>query len=365
MFFYMLFALVLAIVIASTTTYQFVSFKLRLFAHGIRFMYAKRDAPAVNNRSNVFLSSDSSIAHSTAYVDNKRTIRVIFVRHGQSMWNSLFNAFGLMWPVRVARALVTETMLLFTDPFDSTLIDSPLSERGKREADELASSVRASTTLVSISPSSSVIVTSNLRRAMETALTGFAMRVRTTRERIVVDSSLCEGTNNIDSQTFSSEQGMLAPVRLGSVQDVKQLARVFDPAMNDGAKVIGEDVYARMDVFLQRLFGLPSCENSNTKGKDGSPHLRQDALRIGFLPAVSNPVGTTTNADLREIIVVGHSVYFRNFFNRFLPANSTHVARQKKMENCGVVLCEVTHDRSTGVISVDESSIQCLCRGFK
>ena len=56
-------------------------------------------------------------------------VRVIFIRHGESMWNLVFNrGFGPSFLVRLVKAVLYELYLI---PFDdSCFLDSPLSDLG-------------------------------------------------------------------------------------------------------------------------------------------------------------------------------------------------------------------------------------------
>lgn len=309
--------------------------RLAFFWYSTKYRLTFKDLPSKFTGSNKITITPSSTSK-----NKKRKLRLVFIRHGQSMWNSIFNSYGLGWPQRAIRAVFMELWCFFLKPFDSALLDSPLSTKGKKEAGELANFLKGSPNVISQDPSTSVIVASNLRRAMETALIGLKSRVTETRECIVVDSSLQEGSSNIDAQSFSTEPGKMAPMLIGDIKDSKQLVNYFNPYLNAGNKKIGEDVYHRMDHFVHHLF-------------DG-------ASALSLKPAKGN----RSNYELEEVIVVGHSGYFRNFFRRFLPASSTHIAKQKKMQNCAVVAFTLEFDASTGIISVDESSITTLFKGF-
>ncbi|EPY35538.1 hypothetical protein STCU_01136 [Strigomonas culicis] len=335
MFFLMVFAVIFAVAILGTQLGQIAALKVALYAEGTKFFIRSKDLPTSFKGSNYLRMETTG-----PYTNGRRTIRVVFVRHGQSVWNSIFNSINGGWPARVVKAVVRETVDFFTDPFDSVMIDSPLSSKGVKEANELADFFRGAKGKVSFDPATSVVVVSNLRRAMETALVGAGPRLAVTRERMTVDSSLQEGSRNIDAQTLSTERGKLAPMRIGGITDPRDLKNVFNPYLNDGGKVIGSDVYFRMDIFLRHLFG-------------GSGH---DSLV---------PASGGSNAALKEVIVVGHSGYFRNFFRRFLPASSTHIAKKCKMQNCAVVAFDLVHNESNGELTVDESSITVLYKGFK
>lgn len=106
--------------------------------------------------------------------------RVIFIRHGESDWNSVFNkGFGITFLPRLIYALIKETLLFLF--LDSIFIDSPLNEEGFEQAKKLSqfiftdAKVNNSTNIMDTleilrgeGSTSSVIVTSNLRRAIST-----------------------------------------------------------------------------------------------------------------------------------------------------------------------------------------------------
>lgn len=335
MFFWMVFALLVAVAIVITPAGRLAVAKAQVYAHGAKFMFQAKDLPKTFRGTN-YMRMDAV----GDYPNGKRTIRVVFIRHGQSVWNSLFNSFNLGLPSRMVKATIREFTDFFTNPFASCIIDSPLSSKGKKEAEDLASFMRTAKTKISFDPAVSVIVSSNLRRAMETALVGTAPRLTLTKERIVMDSTLQEGSQNIDAQSFSTEPGKIAPCTMGPITDPAKLGTVFNPYLNAGNRVAGVDVYQRMDEFIVHLFG--------GRGE------------LSLMPAAGGG-----NAALQEVIVVGHSGYFRNFFRRFLPASSAHVAKKKKMQNCAVVSLDITRDQNSGEVVVDESSIKVLYKGFK
>nr|CCC92956.1 unnamed protein product [Trypanosoma congolense IL3000] len=176
---------------------------------------------------------------------------------------------------------------------------------------------------------------------METAVVGMQSRILSTHEKIVVDSSLQEGSPNIDAQTLSSERGRIAPCRIGELNTAQLLSTAFDPRFNAGNRSSKENVYGRMDRFVQHLFGA---------SEHGS-----------YAPPFNAELG---NAGLQEVIVVGHSCYFRSFFRRFLQPSSNHIAKERKLKNCGVISFDLVRNESTGEIYIEESSIRVLYKGF-
>ena len=260
-------------------------------------------------------------------------------RHGQCVWNSLFNQFGLGWPVRAVKAAVLESWYWLSEPYNSLIIDSPLSSKGLKEAQELASFVRGARNRLPFDPASSVVVSSNLRRAMETAIVGFGPRVSVTREKIAVCSSLQEGSRNIDAQSFSTEKGRLANTKVYTYDTALMLQTIFDASLNAGNKTSDSNVFLRQTEFVRQLFGSAN----------------------GGRGAAANALA---NANLSEIVVVGHSGWFKCFFQRFLPVGSTHVAKTKKMKNCAVVSFNLVRNESTSEVFIDESSVEILYKGF-
>jgi broad specificity phosphatase PhoE len=334
MYFLIMVLVVVALVAAASSSgLRNVWSKAKTYLHGATFMLVSKDLPKTFSGSNYFRNINVSAAH-----QEKRTIRVVFVRHGQSVWNSVFNAFGLAWPVRALKALFGEWYLFFTNPLDSYIIDSPLSAKGCQEAEDLCAFVRTAQGKLPLDPTKSVVVCSNLRRAMATAMLGLQPRLSKTRERIVVDSTLQEGSLNIDAQSFSTMAGKIAATPVLNLDTALLLHATFDPSWNAGNKVASADVYKRMDEFIRHVFAAD-----------------------GLAPAAAAGL---TNADLEEIVIVGHSGWFRNFFKRFLPSTSTHVSKTKKLKNCGAVVFNLTHDPVTGEVLIDEKTMEVLYRGF-
>jgi hypothetical protein len=66
------------------------------------------------------------------------------------------------------------------------------------------------------------------------------------------------------------------------------------------------------------------------------------------------------------VIAGGHSIWFRSFFQMFLPYGSTHVSKKKKMVNGGVIALElVKANTKTGPkYMIDPDSIHIVYGGF-
>ena len=121
--------------------------------------------------------------------------RVYFVRHGESLWNQVFNRgfnVGIIW--RFVECAIQEFHLLPVP--DSVFWDSPLSPLGIRQAVQLSSWIEQSSStnphaavLGGQSEVPSVLCSSNLRRAVATLLTCLSGRLlRKSKEQVHVIS---------------------------------------------------------------------------------------------------------------------------------------------------------------------------------
>ncbi len=68
----------------------------------------------------------------------------------------------------------------------------------------------------------------------------------------------------------------------------------------------------------------------------------------------------------QNVIAGGHSIWFRSFFQTFLPYGCTHVAKNKKMINGGVVAFEIVKaDTKSGPkYMIDPETIHTVYGGF-
>ena len=184
-----------------------------------------------------------------ATVSKVRSKQVIFVRHGESAWNVVFNrGFGASFPGRLLSAIFDELRVLPT--LDSVFADSPLSVLGCRQAQELQNFVETHP-LLRGSEGRSVIASSNLRRAVSTGIVGFLPRLKRTQERIHVLSSLQEVTFNIDGLSLAKPQ--CPPVlsddevhAIGVRRADLHPERLLDSSENYGDKAVRGKGIARM-----------------------------------------------------------------------------------------------------------------------
>lgn len=310
--------------------------KLSLFGDALAFMVLSTDSKGVGPKKN----PDPDLIRDKAVLKK----RIVFIRHGESDWNNVFNkGFGPSIFIHLFKALYEE-IKLFTS-LNSVFIDSPLNFEGIEQALELNRFIQSTSKVTESDPShnilsiisgrnttvSSVIVTSSLRRAIATTTLGMWGRVEKTNEKIIVLSSLQEISRNID--TYS-----LSPVNT-----------VADLPFNRIAPHCGQEKYVPTQIYN-------AAENFGNK--------TYNFYGIKRLRAFSD---WAFKREEEVIIVGGHSLWFKNFFQTFLPHSSKHEAKSKKMVNSGVISFDLyAHVDHEGVMQfrVDPDSIINVYGGF-
>ena len=270
--------------------------------------------------------------------------RIYFVRHGESMWNEVFNRgldIGIIW--RFLSCVMQELNLL---PYpDSVFWDSPLSPLGIRQAVQLSAWVEHShpnnvhaAILRGTSDTQSVVCVSNLRRAVSTVLTGLSGRlIRNSKERVYITSSAQEITRNIDGYSLSPPGGH--PTASWIEAQLPELDRVVSGLYSS-----------------DRLTGSPNKGNKPLFGSNGLKRM-SEFCRFVFTSEIS--------ADKPTVILGGHSLWFREFFKNFLPNNFVHECKSNKIVNCGIVAFDlISVNNATGFV-IDPESIQVVYGGFE
>jgi hypothetical protein len=269
------------------------------------------------------------------------TKQIIFIRHGESDWNMVFNRgknFGMLF--RLARALITEWSMAFS--LDSPFLDSPLNSEGIEQALELRKYIEESPEdpnpkrkeLLSIlrgdanAPSTSIVVSSILRRAIATTTLALWPRLNRNDEKMNLMTPCQEISRNVDTCS-------IAPVN--SVPDLpfariaphcgghdKCNTKLFNTSMNTGNKTLSNKGKDRIEEFNKWAF---ECEEDT-------------------------------------IIVGGHSLWFKSYFNLYLPYNSTHKAKTEKITNSGVIAFTIHKSVSGKDYFIDPESIETVYGGF-
>ena len=119
-------AAVLWILALFSATVSNVVYKLHLASLGARHLLFSRDKKWKKQPD-----PDAAVP-----ADTPLEKKVIFIRHGESEWNLVFNkGFGPSFFIRLITALIREFLMVTT--LDSIFFDSPLSAEGITQAKEL------------------------------------------------------------------------------------------------------------------------------------------------------------------------------------------------------------------------------------
>jgi broad specificity phosphatase PhoE len=234
--------------------------------------------------------------------------------------------------VRLAVASVREALRFFTA--DSVFVDSPLSSTGasqaaalsvflntpKTEKDGLSKAETEAHALVRAAPGAppSVVVASNLRRAIATAGIGLAERLRRTGESVHVLTPLQEISPNIDA--LSITPAFTSPVLPG-------LGLRCESGGNTGNKPLRGTGAPRLASFAAWCFERPNRE---------------------------------------AVVATGHSLWLRSFVDAYLPRTAPHEARRRKVANCAVLAFTLQRGRvgETIVYRIPPESICMLYGGY-
>lgn len=252
------------------------------------------------------------------------TRTVVFVRHGESTWNEIFNqGQGLqrfLWmPLRLARGLAKEAASIMST--ESTFLDSPLSLRGIQQAGAVREALRSddarhallSEALAVRCNVTSVLVASNLLRAVETATLVLADRLAESGEKVFIRSELQEISRNLDAVSLapalsypSSPRDVLSTALGGSELDFDNL---YCAEGNRGNKVVLGHPQQRLARFADFCFG---------------------EAQVGGLECLRHQTNAT-------VVVAGHSLWFKTFFRMYIDRTVEHKAKERKISNAGVV----------------------------
>lgn len=291
--------------------------------------------------------------------------RIIFIRHGESLWNQAFNKSKLphKFFMSTMTALVNELLVL--PVFDSVLFDSPLNSEGyaqarilarvietythpnakERMASEMNPAVEQDMAALRGEPGSpsAVVVSSNLRRAAQTAVVALRSRLSgrfsyqtdpEAAEQVKVLPCLQEVSRNVDTLALAppfTEISLPGIAEHIPDETALDLTHVLDVSDSSGNKPI-------FGTGLQRLQRF--CEWSSE---------RQEEM----------------------VIVAGHSLWFRHFFKTYLPKKVREElatqAKTLKMKNGGAVGFDLEFGQVQGgqvVFRIDPASIAIVHGGF-
>jgi len=284
-----------------------------------------------------------TVGSRTARADDtfQDSVDLIFIRHGESTWNDTFNRtkFPPLFAKRLLWSALFEITLMFSGANDSWFYDSPLSEFGLTQAEELKTYLAKNkddddvALLLDLDPErKSTVVASNLRRAISTAMVGLWDRINRPSEKLLLQSSLQEISRNVDTMAMTRAGTHPTPSWVDtnhrSTPYAMAMSQKIDPSLNFGNK----DLHG---TGQQRFFKFSDWAFEEDRG---------------------------------TLICVGHSLYFQKFFREFLPQSVEHDCKKRKMVNCGVVKCTLRRaidNSGEAKFSVDPESIKVIYGGFK
>ncbi|KAJ8601764.1 hypothetical protein CTAYLR_006809 [Chrysophaeum taylorii] len=312
-------ASLVSLILLDARSIQQIVDKLRLFTMGLLFMLFGRDKRWKRR------PPDSA---TVSALSGRRVRRIYLVRHGESEWNLIFNKGSkLLLPFKAIAALVREILLfVHLDP-DSILYDSPLNQQGLEQAQEIAAWLRENPDSL---PEPSLVVSSNLRRALQTVVIALQDRfviqdndAPKQQKRVHVLSSLQEVSTNVDTVSLLAPH---ATPTLPRVPELLQAPARFEVSRNYGNKSLRGTGRDRIIAFCDYAF--ESAHDS--------------------------------------IIVGCHSLWARFFFRELLPSDVNSVAKDSKIANGGIVSCDLISGNVNNitVYAIDPDSVQVVYKGF-
>ena len=227
---------------------------------------------------------------------------------------------------------------------DSWFYDSPLSYLGLSQVDDLATFLREKPIsdpegehikILRADPGapSSKILCSSLRRAVSTVAGGFADRLsRRPDEKILITPSLQEISRNPDTLSITPPHTLIQASWIEKTSKLCDFQEIFnsqvDMSLHTGDKPVNTNGLRRMTDFCEFVF---------------SPSVKEDYVIAG-----------------------GHSIWFRYFFNMFLPYSVHHPSKDKKLVNGGIVTFELlkAETRKGTKYMVDPKTIKVIYGGF-
>lgn len=179
----------------------------------------------------------------------------------------------------------------------------------------------------------SKLLSSNLRRAASTLAGGFRDRLaRRPIDKILVVPCLQEISRNPDTLSITPSHTSIQASWIEKRSVLCDFQEVFssqtDMSLHTGNKPVNTNGLKRMLEFCDFVF---------------SGSVKEDFVIVG-----------------------GHSIWFRSFFTHFLPYSVTHVAKNKKIVNCGIVTFELmkAETRRGPKYMIDPTTIKTIYGGF-
>lgn len=247
------------------------------------------------------------------------------------MWNLVFNrGFGPSFLWRLICGVLSELYLLPLD--DSTFIDSPLSPLGSKQCLSLRRflenpcadpAAKEDFETLANGGADTILVSSQLRRAAATAALGLSKRIGKTGESILLHSSCQEISRNFDTMSLAPAKGTVPQLAINGERPPR-----MDGSANGGNKTLGFSGIKRLKDFAAWAAG---------RGE-------------------------------KTIVVAGHSLWFRSFFQVYMPAEEEHKCKKSKIVNCGAIAFTLVStkmaDGTTGH-AIKPKSVTTIYGGFE
>ena len=275
---------------------------------------------------------------------------------GESTWNDTFNkghhrsalVFVLGFIPGLIKSVMYEIYLTLTGQVDSWFFDSPISNLGLSQVDELAKFLsvdspdaskrtKEEAEFVSIlrgdaGAPSSKLLSSSLRRALSTMACSFRERLaRNPNDKILVVPSLQEISRNPDTLSITPAHHTVQASFVDRSSKVCAFQDIYtnqtDMSLHIGNKPINTNGLKRMDEFCDFVF---------------------------------------TSVDEDNVIIGGHSIYFRSFFRTYLPYTVDHISKKRKVVNAGCVALTLLKASTPNgdKFMIDPKSIKVIYGGF-
>ena len=225
-------------------------------------------------------------------------------------------------------------------------MDSPLNTEGIEQAYELSKflelkiqpgasdRVKDLIEIIRGNLGTSIIVSSSLRRAISTTTVSLWPRLQKNHEKIHILSSLQEMSRNIDTQSLS------------------QVNKIADLP------------FSRLNKFCTNSNGTPFDPTAVYDLNEFNGNKTRSFYGIKRLKSFNEWVFKRSES---TIIVGGHSLWFKNYFLTYMPHDSEHDCKKKKITNSGVVAFTIFRSEDESglpLYRIEPASIEVVYGGF-
>jgi hypothetical protein len=184
---------------------------------------------------------------------------------------------------------------------------------------------------------------------------GLADRLKRTQEPILLHSSCQEISRNFDTMAIAPPRR--APPLHGAAE--------LESKLNiDGSEHRGNKSLA--------FTGIKRCAPRHAAAPPAAPTARRAPARRRRRPSLPPRLMHFAQWALERpeqtIVVGGHSLWFKNFFQLYLPKDVDHPAKKRKIVNCGAVAFDLQLRRGAGgapAYRIDPDSIRVVYGGFQ